>query len=104
MSFSIPKDSESEYVPMDAKPLWLVPYVAGVDQRRSPSLTESPWDERSDEEDCYVSESHCSMVWLRGTESVHVVRLFHREDISAGLHERDSSKSCIAPNRFHTSI
>lgn len=58
MSFSIPKDSESEYVPMDAKPLWLVPYVAGVDQR-SPSLMESPWDERSDEEDCYVSESHC---------------------------------------------
>lgn len=58
MSFSIPKDSESKCVPMDAKPLWLVPYVAGVDQRRSASLMESPWDERSDKEDWYISECH----------------------------------------------
>lgn len=56
---STPNDSGSKSVPLDAKFIWVVPYMAGVDHRGSLSLLEHAWDERSDMGASCISESHC---------------------------------------------
>lgn len=94
MSFTTPNDNESECEPVDAKLLRLVPYMAGVDLRRSLSLPECSWDEKSDMGDCLSRESqHRHGLAQRSGEGSG----FHRINISAGVHEPDSSKSCIPP-------
>ena len=78
VAFSTPNGNKSEYVPMDTKPVWLVPRVTGVDQRNILKIISVFWNipgMKDQTRETVTSQSLTAGVMrLRGLETIQVVQ------------------------------
>ena len=77
VAFSTPNGNKSEHVPVDTKPLWLVPHVTGVDQSNVLKIISVFWNvpgmKDQTRETVNISESHCWHDETQRLETIQVV-------------------------------
>ena len=87
VAFSTPNGNKSEYVPVDTKPVWLVPCVTGVDQRNILKIISVFWNipgmKDQTRETVTFQSLTAGVIRLRGLETIQVVQLLP-EAVSQG--------------------
>lgn len=87
VAFSTPNGNKSEYVPVDTKPVWLVPHVTGVDRRNILRIISVFWNVpgmKDQTRETVTSQSLTAGVMkLRGLQTIQVVQLLP-EAVSQG--------------------